>query len=50
MANDSTTSTQSEMRIKPYASPKPSTVTLIRQFARAYTLFGGVALGSMIAN
>lgn len=51
MANDSTTSSkQSEMRIKPYASPRPATVSFLCQFARAYSILGGVTLGSMIAN
>ena len=52
MANDSTTtsSLQSELTVKDYASPRPATLDFIRQFARTYSFFGEATFGSMVAN
>lgn len=51
MANDSTTSQiPQDPVVKHFDSPKSQTVSFIRQFARAYTFLGSVALGSCMAN
>ncbi len=51
MANDSTTSSlQSEIVVKAFFSPRPSTISVIRQFSRSYSIMGGAAFGAMIAN
>lgn len=51
MAIDSTTSPMPQEPIaKQYESPRGQSIAFIRQFARAYSFFGTIAVGSFVAN